>query len=109
MNTKDQFFEQNMKPLLDQLMDFAEQGGINVVVNAHYVEEGSDQDIIAGCRYYNDEKNGQSAHIVAISMLAQRPPEFAMAICKFAKLYDQEVQKSQQEDEAAAKPHGVAE
>lgn len=106
MNTKEQFYEQHITPLLDQVMDLAKQGGINIVAVAHMsAEEGSDQEIITGCRYYDEGKNGASAHIVAISLLGHRPPDFALATCESSKVYDQLVLAH----EAAANPNGVAE
>lgn len=109
MSTKDQFYDQNMKPLLDQLMALAEQGGINIIVTAHYSEEGSDHDTITGCRAYDPEKNGESVHIVAAEAVGRRPPDFALAVYHSARFYDEVQQKSKLEREAAANPHGVAE
>ena len=109
MSTKDQFYDQNMKPLLDQLMALAEQGGISIVVTACYAEEGSDVETITGCIQYDSEKNGESVHIVAAEAVGRRPPEFAFAVYQSAQFYDQVQQKFQLEREAAANPHGVAE
>lgn len=109
MNTKEQFYDQNMKPLLDQLMALAAQGGINIIVTAHYSEEGSEHDTITGCRAYDPEVNGESVHIVASEAVGRRPPDFALAVYHSAKMYDQLKQKAQLEREAAANPNGVAE
>lgn len=109
MSTKDQFYEQNMKPLLDHMMEMAEKGGINIVAIAHYVEEGSDKDTVIGCMSYNSEKNGESAHIVAAKTISQRPPSFAMAVIKSADLADTIVRDIKLQRQAAANPHGVAE
>lgn len=109
MSTKDQFYEQNMKPLLDQVLEMAEQGGINIVVTAHYAEENSDVETITGCIKYDYEKNGESVHIVAAEAVGRRPPDFAMAVYESSKLYDLLQQKAELARDAAANPHGVSE
>lgn len=110
MNTKEQFYEQHIAPMLDQVMELAKQGGINIVTVAHMsAEEGSTQEVITGCSYYDDEKNGESAHIVAISLVGQRPVLLAHAVIQSVEHFDKMYAAKQQAREAAANPHGVAE
>lgn len=110
MNTKEQFYEQNITPLLDQVMELAKQGGINIVTVAHMsAEDASGKEVVTGCRYYDDEKNGESAHIVAISLIGQRPPQLALAVIRSVENFDEAYKAKQLAREAAANPHGVAE
>lgn len=102
MIAKQQTYEQEMQPLVQQLIDLGEKHGINIAVVAHMEEDSSDMAVVLGACYFDGEQNGVSPHVLAVDQIGKLPPEFAMAVFESAK-------RLQRDMEAAANPHGVAE
>lgn len=102
MNKKVELYEKHIKPKVAELIELAEQYGVNIAIVAHAEDAESDIASVLGATYFDPEKNGISPHILAVDRVAKMEPEFAMAVFETAR-------KDELEREAAANPHGVAE
>ncbi|HEX5362363.1 MAG TPA: hypothetical protein VFW49_14955 [Fluviicoccus sp.] len=103
MSTKAEFFEKHMQPLIDKLVELADEGNINFVTLTCVEEEGEEHSQLFGACYHDSEKNGFAPHIVAVDKLGHLGPDFAMAVINAAE-------KREQLNKAIAEqnPHGIA-